>query len=60
MEQEDIQTGIVEGIVEIGRWDVTIGGLANHAGTTPMHLRNDALLAAAKLIIAINETVTRV
>ena len=49
--------GVVEGIVGIEQWDVTIQGLANHAGTTPMNLRKDALLAAAKLIIAVNESV---
>jgi len=49
--------GVVEGIVGIEQWDVAIKGLANHAGTTPMNLRKDALLAAAKLIIAVNESV---
>jgi len=60
LEKENTQIGIVEGIVGIERWDVTIEGVANHAGTTPMNMRNDALLAAAKLILAINETVTGV
>ena len=52
-----IDVGIVEGIVGIEQWDVTIEGRANHAGTTPMNLRKDAMLAAAKLIIAVNESV---
>jgi N-carbamoyl-L-amino-acid hydrolase len=50
--------GVVEGIVGIARWDVTIEGSANHAGTTPMGERHDALLAAARLILAVNWTVT--
>ena len=53
-----ISIGVVEGIVGIARWDVTIDGSANHAGTTPMGERRDALLAAARLILAVNRTVT--
>ncbi len=52
------QIGVVEGIVGIEHWDVTIEGTPNHAGTTPMNIRRDALLAASKLIIALNEVVT--
>jgi N-carbamoyl-L-amino-acid hydrolase len=53
-----IDIGVVEGIVGIQWWDVTIEGFANHAGTTPMDKRNDALLAAAELIQAINRVIT--
>ncbi len=55
---ENLQIGVVEGIVGIEHWDATIEGAANHAGTTPMNARRDALLAAAKLIVALNEVVT--
>lgn len=55
-----IDIGVVEGIVGINWWDVTIEGFANHAGTTPMDRRQDALLAAAHLIIAVNKVVTDV
>ena len=58
LEKENIQISVVEGIVGIEHWEVTVEGFANHAGTTPMNLRNDALLSAAKLIIAINEVIT--
>jgi N-carbamoyl-L-amino-acid hydrolase len=57
LEKENIEIGIVQGIVGIADWDVTVEGFANHAGTTPMNLRQDALLAAAKLIIAVNEVI---
>jgi beta-ureidopropionase / N-carbamoyl-L-amino-acid hydrolase len=60
LERESIQIGVVEGIVGIVDWDVTIEGFANHAGTTPMNMRQDALLAAAKLIIAVNEVINSV
>jgi len=55
-----IDIGVVEGIVGINWWDVTIEGFANHAGTTPMDKRQDALLAAAHFIIAVNKVVTGV
>ena len=58
LEKQNIQIGVVEGIVGIEDWEVTVEGFANHAGTTPMNLRNDALLSAAKLIIAVNEIIT--
>jgi beta-ureidopropionase / N-carbamoyl-L-amino-acid hydrolase len=60
LEQEKIDIGVVEGIVGINWWDVTIEGLANHAGTTAMNNRQDALLAAAKFIEAVNRVVTSV
>lgn len=60
LDKEKIQIGVVEGIVGIEHWDVTVEGFANHAGTTPMNMRQDALLAAAKLIVAVNEIITSV
>jgi N-carbamoyl-L-amino-acid hydrolase len=58
LDSENIDIGVVEGIVGINWWDVSIEGMANHAGTTPMDKRKDALLAAARLIIAVNKVVT--
>ena len=52
--------GIVEGIVGIRRWDVTVTGFANHAGTTPMDERRDALLAAARFVDAVHRVVRSV
>lgn len=60
LHQEKINIGVVEGIVSVNWWDVTIDGFANHAGTTPMNQRKDALLAAAKYIEAVNRVVTSV
>lgn len=60
LESEKIDIGIVEGIVGINWWDVTIEGFANHAGTTAMNNRQDALLAGAKFIEAVNHVVTSV
>ena len=57
LEKENIQIGVVEGIVGIIHWEVTVDGFANHAGTTPMNMRKDALLASSKLIVAVNEVI---
>jgi beta-ureidopropionase / N-carbamoyl-L-amino-acid hydrolase len=58
LEAEKINIGVVEGIVGIRQWEVTLEGFANHAGTTPMNQRRDAMLAAAKFIEAVNRIVT--
>jgi N-carbamoyl-L-amino-acid hydrolase len=60
LDKENLQIGVVEGIVGIIHWEVTIEGFANHAGTTPMDMRKDALLAASRLVVAVNEVVTGV
>jgi N-carbamoyl-L-amino-acid hydrolase len=60
LEREKIQIGVVEGIVGIVHWEVTVTGFANHAGATPMNMRQDALLAASKLVIAVNEVINSV
>ena len=54
LDEADIDIGVVEGIVGIRWWDVTVEGAANHAGTTPMDRRRDALLAASELALAVN------
>lgn len=58
LDEADIDIGVVEGIVGIRWWDVTIEGVANHAGTTPMIRRSDALVSAAQLIVKVNLTAT--
>jgi N-carbamoyl-L-amino-acid hydrolase len=58
LDRERIDIGIVEGIVGIKRWYITVDGFANHAGTTPMDQRQDALLGAARLVVAVREIIT--
>ncbi|HUG28395.1 MAG TPA: Zn-dependent hydrolase [Gemmatimonadales bacterium] len=57
LEQAGLQIGVVQGIVGLQFLEVTITGFANHAGTTPMDQRQDAMLAAARFIVAVNETI---
>lgn len=52
IERQQKSIGIVDSIVGLECFDITVKGRADHAGTTPMPLRADALLAAAKAITA--------
>ena len=49
--------GVVEGIVSLREVEVTVDGFANHAGTTPMDHRQDAMLAAAQFAVEMNRMV---
>jgi allantoate deiminase len=46
--------GVVEAIVGQNRLEFTFSGQANHAGTTPMNMRHDALASAAEWIVAVD------
>lgn len=59
LHQKQIDIGVVEGIVGLKWWDVEITGKTNHAGTTPMEDRKDALIAAAQFVLAVNEIITQ-
>ncbi len=54
LESEDLPLGIVTGICGIERNTVTFTGATGHAGTVPMNLRQDALVAAAHLIAEVD------
>jgi allantoate deiminase len=56
LEAEGLSLAVVEGIVGQSRLGFRFTGQANHAGTTPMHLRRDALAAAAEWIVAVEAT----
>jgi N-carbamoyl-L-amino-acid hydrolase len=60
LDRERINIGVVEGIVSISRFRAIVTGFANHAGTTTMSDRQDALFAASQLVLAVREEVTRV
>ncbi|MDE1162905.1 MAG: allantoate amidohydrolase [Acidobacteriaceae bacterium] len=53
LEAENASLAVVEAIVGQSRLQLTFEGAANHAGTTPMALRHDALVAAAKFIVEV-------
>lgn len=53
LENEGLAVGTVTAIAGISRFHVTITGMAGHAGTVPMDLRQDALAAAAECVLAV-------
>jgi N-carbamoyl-L-amino-acid hydrolase len=55
LESTDAQIGVVKGIVGQYRFAVTVTGRPNHAGTTPMNMRKDALVAASQVVLAVNK-----
>ena len=55
LDRAQIPIGVVEGIVTIDDYDVHVRGFANHAGTTPMAERRDALAAAAQIVLAVQQ-----
>ena len=60
LERAAIPVGVVEGIVAIERHTAVVTGFANHAGTTPMPERQDALIGASLLSVAVRDAVTSV
>lgn len=57
LEKASRQIGVVEGIVGLRWFEITITGFSNHAGATPMDQRQDAMLAAAKFTVAVNDAI---
>jgi hydantoinase/carbamoylase family amidase len=59
LESKGLSIGVVEGINGIKQFVVTIGGVPNHAGATPMGLRHDALQGAVRAIAAVEDIALR-
>lgn len=60
LHEADTDIGVVEGIVGIRWWEVTVEGEANHAGTTPMNRRRDAMVTAAEFTLAVNRIASEI
>jgi allantoate deiminase len=60
LEEKNIPIGVVDAIVGLTQYEVTVKGRAGHAGTTPMDRRADALIAAAKIISQLPELAVEV
>lgn len=58
LDNENMNIGIVDAIAGMNSVKVTLKGKSNHAGTTPMDMRQDPLLAAGEMIYKIPEIVT--
>jgi N-carbamoyl-L-amino-acid hydrolase len=53
LESQSLDIGVVTSIVGIRRLEIIFEGEADHAGTTPLHLRHDALVAAASTVASV-------
>jgi len=51
---------VVSGISGPLWWTLKLKGMAGHAGSVPMHLRKDAMLGAAEIIVALNQIATQI
>ncbi|MFD1387409.1 Zn-dependent hydrolase [Oceanobacillus oncorhynchi subsp. oncorhynchi] len=56
LEKEDLPVGVVTGIAAPLWLEVTVNGISEHAGATPMHIRHDALTAASEMILAVEQS----
>ncbi|WP_010531939.1 Zn-dependent hydrolase [Lentibacillus jeotgali] len=59
LESESLQIGVVEGVVGMVNYEIEVNGDSDHAGTTPMPIRQDALFAANNLITEIREKMNK-
>ncbi len=53
LEEEGLSVGVVDGIVAISWSRLTLSGVQDHAGPTPMRIRHDALVAAAEIVTGV-------
>ncbi|NDV89928.1 allantoate amidohydrolase [Alteromonas sp. 345S023] len=53
LEQENLPVGVVSAIAGAKRFNITVKGMAGHAGTVPMSMRHDALCASAEMLLAV-------
>lgn len=60
LETQGHQIGVVTGIVGLGGGVVTFRGRADHAGTTPMNQRRDAVVAAGAFVVALPELAPKI
>lgn len=55
LESQHLPVGIVTAIAGARRFNFTVTGMAGHAGTVPMHLRQDALCCAAEMVLTVEQ-----
>ncbi|MGX9134437.1 allantoate amidohydrolase [Rummeliibacillus sp. JY-2-4R] len=60
LESENLEIGVVEGVLGMVCYEITITGESNHAGTTPMKLRKDPLFLATDLISSMRRELSRI
>ncbi|WP_370223457.1 Zn-dependent hydrolase [Cytobacillus sp.] len=59
LERKNLDIGIVEGVLGMVCYEISVYGESNHAGTTPINMRRDPMFAAANLIADIQKQLQR-
>lgn len=54
LDRKDLSIGIVDAITGLFKWEITLRGAANHAGTTPMTMRQDAFQGLAEFAVQLD------
>jgi len=55
LEAQQLEIGVVQGVLGMVCYEMTITGQSNHAGTTPMSMRQDPMIVAAKTMLSLHE-----
>ena len=55
LEKTGVNVGVVDTVVGIDQWEIVVQGRSDHAGTTPMDMRADALVAAAEIVKTVHQ-----
>lgn len=55
LEHKELEIGVVEGVLGMVCYEITVQGESNHAGTTPISMRKDPMFTAANLIVEMQE-----
>ena len=55
LEHKNLEIGVVEGVLGMVCYEITVQGESNHAGTTPITMRKDPMFTAANLIVKMQE-----
>ena len=60
LEAKQVEIGVVEGVLGMVCYEVTVTGESNHAGTTPMSMRKDPMIVASQLISFLHEQLGKI
>ena len=60
LDSKQCDIGVVEGVLGMVCYEITVTGESNHAGTTPMSMRNDPMIVASRLISSLHEQLGKI
>lgn len=60
LEAKKLEIGVVEGVLGMVCYEISITGESNHAGTTPMSMRKDAMIVASRVMTYIHEELGKI